>query len=141
MLSYWDDFYSPVVRRDYSRGSGEMTSGTGTTDRFYPHFDVKENEHHIIVHADLPGMKKQDIKISFDNNNLCICGERKNEFKQEGDKWHRFERTYGSFSRTIRLPEGICGQEIKANYCDGVLMLEIPKPKKTKQEAHHINIA
>lgn len=104
-----------------------------STTLFVPRLDIKETENSIFVQLDLPGMKKNDIKIAFENNLLTIHGERKNDSKKDEDQFHSSERSFGSFSRTIRLPEGIDSNVIKAKYDNGVLCIEIPKPEQYKK--------
>ena len=93
-----------------------------------PSFDVKENDSHITVRADLPGVNKDDIHVNVENGMLTVRGSRSSETKTEKDNFHVCEREYGSFSRSISLPSGIDVSAIEASHDNGVLELSIPKP-------------
>jgi HSP20 family protein len=106
-----------------------------------PVVDISENNGMIDVKAELPGMKKDDIKVSVHDNTMTITGERKHENETKDKTFHRIERVYGRFSRTIALPAEVDADKIKANYKDGVLSISLPKPesKKPKQIEVEIN--
>jgi HSP20 family protein len=115
----------------------EMTKGWLPTEKynFTPAFEVKETKDAFIFKGDLPGMKEQDVEITLTGNQLSISGKREAELKEEKDKYYTYERSYGSFTRTFTLPEGIQGEEIRAEMKDGVLTLQVAKtgellPKK-----------
>lgn len=93
-----------------------------------PKVDISENDKALNVHAELPGIKKEDIKLEVHNNTLTISGERKHEKKEDTEKYHRFERSYGKFSRSFSLPQGVDPATVQATYADGVLNVSIPKP-------------
>ena len=114
-----------------------------SADRFmswFPVVDIKENDGAIMVHAELPGLKKEDINISVDKGVLNISGKREFEKKEENDKWHRVERSYGSFHRSFRLPENVKESDIAAVCNDGVLTVTIPKDKKPEPSVRRITI-
>lgn len=96
-----------------------------------PPVDVAETQEKILVRAEVPGMRQEDIQIEFENGMLTIRGERKLE-KQEGVTWHRVERTYGTFSRTFTLPRTVDPEKIAATYREGVLEIEVPKREEAK---------
>lgn len=109
------------------------------TGRFYdernftPATDISENDDSYTISFDIPGMKKEDIKIEIDSNILMISGERKRENKTDKkDKIQRFEKTYGFFKRSFSLPQGIDPNGIQANYENGVLELALPKTAEAK---------
>lgn len=93
-----------------------------------PKVDVSENDTSIIVHAELPGLKKEEINVEFADGVLTLSGERKFEKKEENEKYHRIERSYGKFSRSLRLPEGVDPKDMQASYNNGVVELTIKKP-------------
>lgn len=107
---------------------------------FWPSVDIKENDNAITVNAELPGMKKEDINISVENGVLTISGERSQEKKEESEKYHRVERSYGSFRRSFALPENVKEADIKASYSDGVLKVDVPKSPVTKPESKKITV-
>ncbi len=101
---------------------------------WYPQIDVVEDENAIHVKADMPGLTEKDIELTVENGILTIAGERKEERREEDEKKRYIvsERCYGSFTRSLSLPEGIKAEEIKANFKDGVLNVEIPKSEEVK---------
>jgi HSP20 family protein len=114
----------------------------GNTISFWnPVCDIKETDKNYIVHAELPGVPKENINIQLENGILTISGEKKEEKKEENEKYHRIERNYGKFSRSIVVPEGITHDQIKAKFDNGVLELTFPKPPEPKKEIKKITIS
>lgn len=105
---------------------------------FYPACDINETDTHFLVSLDVPGLKKDDIKIEVNDNQLLVHGERKREVKKEQGEWHRHERSYGQFQRTLVLPRTIDSDKIEAQYEDGVLNIALPKTEAAK--GHKIEI-
>ncbi|KAJ7294465.1 hypothetical protein O6H91_12G072000 [Diphasiastrum complanatum] len=102
---------------------------------------VETPEAHVFK-ADLPGLKKEEIKVQVeDGRTLQISGERKKEEVEKTDKWHRVERSRGSFLRRFRLPENAKVDEVKAKVEDGVLTITVPKVEKPKPEVKAIDIS
>ena len=103
--------------------------------------DIKDNGNEYVMEADLPGFKKENIKIDIDNDTLTITAERKNENSEKDDKGNyiRMERSYGSFSRSFDV-SGINTEEISASYNDGVLTLNMPKKTAKQEGARHLEI-
>lgn len=96
-----------------------------------PAVDVYEHDKDVIVRCELPGMKRDDINLKFiDENTLVLSGERTSEEKVEKGNYVRQECTFGAFSRTLRLPEGIIHEKAKASYKDGILEIRIPKSEE-----------
>jgi HSP20 family protein len=95
-----------------------------------PQVDVAESETGYEVVVEVPGLSKNDINISVEDGYLTISGERKQEEKTDKKNYHRIERYYGKFERSFHLPEEVKADEIKANYKNGVLKVEIPKTEK-----------
>lgn len=106
---------------------------------FSPAVDVFEDGGNICVKADLPGFSKKDIEVKLIDNILEITGEKKNEEKIDQRDYLRFERSYGKFSRTLRLPEGLDSEHVTANFNDGVLDIRIPRIEE-KRAVRHIDI-
>ena len=94
---------------------------------FVPDFDVKETKDAYVFKADLPGVKEKDLEITVTGNRLTVSGKREAEEREEGENYFTFERSYGSFSRTFTLPEGVDGDAIDAKLEGGVLTLRAPK--------------
>jgi HSP20 family protein len=97
-----------------------------------PSVDLSETENTYEVKAEMPGMKKEDIKVEVKENVLTLTGEKKHETKDDKKNFHRLERVYGKFQRSFRLPREVKSEEIKAKYRNGVLTIEIPKAEEMK---------
>ena len=97
-----------------------------------PKVDVFENQDTLVLEAELPGMKRDDFELSFENNVLTLKGERKFEKRDEGDNYHRVERAYGSFTRSFTLPATVTPDGAKAEFNNGVLTVTLPKREETK---------
>lgn len=95
--------------------------------------DIKDTPEAIVVKADLPGLRREDISVSYNNNVLTIRGERKSEAKTEGENYVRFERRSGLFSRSFALDAPVKADAIKATYRDGILEINLPREKTTKE--------
>jgi HSP20 family protein len=106
--------------------------------RWTPAMDLVEREDHFVLKADLPGMSEDDVQIEVRDNVLTVSGERKAEHEEKRDGYYRMERAFGSFARTMTLPEGVDPDQIEASFDKGVLQVKIPKPAERKP--HRINI-
>jgi HSP20 family protein len=106
----------------------------GELGDWWPAVDVSENPGEIIVHAEIPGVEAKDIDVYLEGNILTIRGERKREATEEGEGYYHAERSYGTFSRSIRLPSDIDHEGIRARYHRGILELELPKREKAAQK-------
>jgi len=116
-LDRWfdDDYFEPSVERKWA-----------------PAVDIEEKDGTYLLKADLPGLRKEDIHVELENGYLTLRGERKEEYEKTRKNCYRVERTFGSFSRTFKIPEGVAEKDITAKYHDGVLELSIPAPKEIK---------
>jgi len=107
--------------------------GLFTEERdFTPAFDVSETENELIVRAEIPGMEKKDIDIHLTDGVLTIKGEKRHEKEDKEENYHRIERSYGAFSRTMRLPFEVETDKVDATYKDGVLKVTLPKSETAK---------
>jgi HSP20 family protein len=97
-----------------------------------PSVDIFENKEHIVLEAELPGMKREDFDLSVENNVITLRGERHFEKKDETDNYHRVERAYGSFTRSFTLPNTVTAEGAIAEYTNGVLRVTLPKREETK---------
>ena len=105
------------------------------TDRFMPSINIAETDTQFEISAELPGVKKENIKVDLEKGRLTISGERLMEEKEEGKNYHRIETNYGMFTRALHLPEGIDEESIIAKYEDGVLDITINKsPEKARKQ-------
>jgi HSP20 family protein len=116
-------------------GDGEEDWFTGT---IVPELDVSETETAIEVRMDVPGVTAKDIDIQINGNVLTVTGERKEEKEEKGKTFHRVERRYGNFSRSVTLPCTVVESEVAAEYRDGVLTVKLPKSEESK--AHKIKV-
>jgi HSP20 family protein len=105
-----------------------------------PAIDIEEKDGKYLVKADLPGLKKEDIHIELKGDYLTLRGERHAEHEDKEKNYHRIERTYGSFQRSFRVPEGLTEKDIKAKYKDGTLELTIPVPEAKKPKAIKVKV-
>lgn len=99
---------------------------------WYPVVDIYETEESTVIKADLPGITKENIKINVEDNILSLTGERTYEEEVEKENFYRRERAYGTFKREFTLPSTVDHEKIKADFKDGVLKIEIPKPEEKK---------
>ena len=97
-----------------------------------PQVEVFQKGDQLTVRVDLPGMKREDISIEVSDNAITLQGERRGEHHEEGEGYYRSERSYGSFSRTIPLPDGAIADQAKASFADGVLEITMPAPPASK---------
>jgi HSP20 family protein len=111
------------------RGNLGGSSGQGLQTLWSPQVDVFQRGDQIVIRADLPGLKKEDVNVEIDQNVLTIRGERRQEFEDDSEGVYRSERSYGSFQRSIPLPEGITADDAQASFTEGVLEIMLPTPK------------
>lgn len=107
---------------------------------FYPAMDVYEKDGNLVLKAELPGMKPEDVEITIEEGNLIVKGEKKVESEVKEKDYYHVERSYGSFYRSLALPEGTKPEQIAATFKDGVLEITMPKPVETKAESKKIPI-
>ncbi|HET7699010.1 MAG TPA: Hsp20/alpha crystallin family protein [Vicinamibacterales bacterium] len=107
---------------------------------WFPKVDVFQRDNRLITRVDLPGMKKEDVAVEVIDGQLTLSGERKREIEEKKDQMFRSEREYGSFYRTVPLPEGVKTEDIRATFADGVLEVSMPLPARIKAEAQRIQI-
>ncbi len=119
MNSLFDDFFGP------SLGRNENRNALG----WHPVVDIFDNDTNIVIKAELPGIDKKDIVIDIKDRVLTLRGERSSENDVQEDHFYRRERTYGKFERSFTLPAHAVADDIKADYKDGVLRIDIPKPE------------
>jgi len=135
-LMTWDPFREvSTMREDMDRFFDTML-GRYPRERMQalwaPAIDVEETNDAMVIRAELPGMKKEDIKVTVAEDTVTLSGERKYESEQKNRTFHRVERAYGSFQRTVVLPVSVQGDKAVANYKSGVLELVLPKAETVK---------
>lgn len=144
-LTRWDPFremedlfgrYSRALNLP-RRGSQEVLS----SGDWAPRVDISETDKEFSIKAEIPEVKKEDVKVSVDNGVLSLRGERKQEKEDKNKKFHRVERFYGSFTRSFTLPENVDETKIAASFKDGMLNLQIPKTEASKPKTIDVKIS
>lgn len=105
-----------------------------------PSADIQETDNAYLIKAEIPGVKKEDVKVTVEDGVLTIRGERKAEKEETGKKFHRIERSYGSFLRSFRMPDGVDDAAAKAEFKDGMLNVTLPKSEKTKSKSVNVDV-
>ena len=105
-----------------------------------PEIDVFEKGNRLITKIDLPGLKKEDVKVEVTDGHLAISGERKTEAEEKKEGFYRCEREYGRFYRAVPLPEGVKLDDVKAAFADGVLEVSVPLPVKSEATVRNVKI-
>jgi len=119
-------------------GGGEEVM---TVAEWAPSVDISEDDKEWLVKADLPDVKKEDVKVNVEDGAPTVTGERKFEKEEKGKKYHRIERSYGNFFRSFTLPEGADGAKVSAEFKDGVLKVHLPKNEKAKAKTVEVKVA
>jgi HSP20 family protein len=114
---------------------------TGALRRWMPAMDLVEGDDNYVLRADLPGLTQDDITIEFEDRTLTVAGERKAEHEVKKDGYVRVERAFGSFSRSLTLPQGVDPEALTASFDNGVLEVTIPKPEAQKPRRIEIGSA
>jgi HSP20 family protein len=132
-------------REEFGAGRGWLGSRFGAgrepSQRLWsPQIEVCERDHQLLVCVDLPGLKKEDIKVEFTGDALTIQGERRQEHEEIHEGHHTSERSYGAFYRSIPLPEGVNPENAKATFQDGVLKITMPLPQRAAKQSRRIEI-
>lgn len=147
-LVRWDPFreleeMSDRLNRVFGRPSTAKSDGkeTMTVADWTPSVDISETDGEYLIKAELPEVKKDDVKITLEEGVLSIQGERKHEKEEKNKKFHRIERAYGRFVRSFVVPDYVDESKIKAEYQDGVLHLHLPKSEKAKPRAIEVKVA
>jgi HSP20 family protein len=124
----------PAVRTE--AGKEAMTAA-----EWSPLVDITEDDKEYLIKADLPDVKKEDVKLTVQDDVMSISGERKYEKEEKGKKYQRVERAYGSFMRSFTVPEDADGSKVSAEYKDGVLNVHLPKSEKAKPKSIEVKVS
>lgn len=108
--------------------------------KWTPMVDISETDDEYIVRAEVPGVSKDDLKITIKDNILTISGEKKQEKETKSENFHRIERVYGSFTRTFTLPGAVKVDKVEAKFKDGVLTIKLPKVEETKAKEIEVKV-
>jgi HSP20 family protein len=120
------------MNRVFNSWAGGEGAGNGGSRTWVPAVDVWETENEIVYAFDLPGIPEDRISVEVEDNSLTVTGERERTHQTEDDRFYRYERRFGSFARSIGLPQGVSEDAIKADYRDGVLEVRVAKPEQSK---------
>jgi len=131
---------SEEINRLFDSPFGEFTRHIKLFNEWTPALDVYEDKDNLIVKAELPGMKREEIDISFHDGTLTISGERKYEQKNQDAETYRAERFFGKFHRTLALPKPVQSDQAKATYKDGILTVTLPKTEEAKPKQIQVNV-
>ena len=134
-LVRWEPFREiATLQNEMSRLLNTVTgAGNGSSaGNWVPALDVWETEREIVFALDLPGIPEDDISIEFEDGSVTVTAEREREQEVSDDKLYRFERRFGTYSRTFGLPQGVTEDDIRAEYHDGVLEVHVAKPEQVK---------
>ena len=144
----WDPFreledVSDRLNRMFSRPALPRTNGKETmvVADWVPSVDVSETDGEYQIKAEIPDVKKEDVRVTLEDGVLTIQGERKQEKEEKGKKYHRVERSYGSFTRSFSLPTTVDATRIAATYKNGVLEITVPKAETAKSKKVDIQAA
>jgi len=124
----------------WNRFFGEWPGMEPFRTEWVPSLDVSETKNNIVVKSEVPGMDPKDIDISLVGDALTIKGEKKQEREEKDENYHRIERSYGTFSRSVRLPQDVQSDKIKANYKNGILKITLPKSEEAKAKEIKIKV-
>jgi len=142
-MRIWEPFKELVSMRDDMDRLFDTFFGSNVDNLegfWKPAIDIEESNGNLVVNAEIPGMTKEDIKVSVQDDVLTISGERKRENEKKDKMFHRIERCYGEFHRMIRLPATVDADKVKAAYKDGVLQVILPKPESLKPKNIDVEI-
>jgi len=133
-LVRWEPFRDIAqVQSEMSRlANALLEGGSRAAQGWVPSLDVWETEHDVVYAFDLPGLTEDEISIEVADDTLTVAGERRRVTEEQGDRFFRYERRYGSFSRAVGLPAGVDDAKIVASYANGVLEVRVPKPEEAK---------
>ena len=112
-----------------------------TAAEWSPLVDISENDREYLIKAEVPGVRKEDVKVTAEQGTLTIMGERKFETEEPGRKYHRVERAYGSFGRSFSLPDDASPAKVSAEFKDGVLVVHLVKDEKVKPQQVDVKIS
>jgi HSP20 family protein len=136
-LIRWDpigdlDSLQTDMNRLFDRFFDAKPANSGSSRRWIPPMDLLETDSELVLRADLPGIDEDDVEIEVKDGVLVVSGERAAEHEEKGEGFHRVERAFGRFSRSLTLPQGVDAGKVAATFSNGVLEVRVPKPEETK---------
>src|SRR6266496_2067074 len=139
-LEEMENRLSTVFGRAPVKRNGEGKEAM-TVAEWAPLVDITEDDKEYLIKAELPEVKKEDVKVAVENGVLTISGERKSEKEEKNKKYHRIERAYGSFERSFIVPDDADADKVIAEFKDGVLRVHLPKSEKAKPKQIEVKVA
>ena len=144
VITRWDPFREVAslqnrmnsLFRDLNEGDNPLTTAS-----FVPAVDIYEDEKKVVLKLEVPGVDQKDLDVSVENHTLTVKGERKFESEEKEQNFHRIERRYGSFFRAFTLPSTVDVENVKADYHNGVLKLELAKKPEAQPKQIKVNVA
>ena len=121
-----------------SRGMGSREA-VSVAD-WAPSVDISETDTEYLVKAEIPEVEKKDVKVTLQDGLLTLQGERRQEKEEKGKRFHRVERSYGTFLRTFELPDGVDEEKLRAEFKEGMLLVHLPKTEKAKTRAIEVRV-
>ena len=146
-IACWNPFAEMTdLQREVDTVFGDFFGRTpfrmaATEAMWSPVVDIHEAKDSILLQVELPGVKQEDIQVSIEDDTLTLKGERKRETEVKEDQYHRVERSYGHFERSILLPSVVDSGRVKATYRDGVLEIQLPKKEEAKPKEIKVEVA
>lgn len=150
LVTSWDPFKELDTFQDrlasmFGHDPSKMDKGNGNqlveSENWRPIVDIAEDENAFTITAELPEIPKENVKVTVENGVLNISGERKIEKEEKKKKYHRIERSYGSFSRSFTLADNVDAENIKADYKKGLLKIVLPKSETAKTKAIEVEVS
>ncbi len=129
------------IPRTGRAAAGEAGREALTVPDWAPMVDITETDEEYLIKAEIPEVKREDVKVSVENGVLTMQGERKQEKEEKGKKYHRVERYYGSFQRTFTVPDNVDETKVRAEFKEGILNVHLPKAEKAKPKAIEVRVA
>ena len=146
-LITWNPLREMEAQNRFNRFLGEFPNRMGSGEihslavaDWSPEVDISEDEHGYLLKADLPEIKKDDVRITVEDGILNVSGERKTEKEDQKRKFHRTERSFGNFRRSFTLPEDADSTKVTAEFCDGVLKVHLPTTPVAKSKAIQVKL-
>jgi len=130
-----------LVRWDPFRDFESLRLDESLFGKWSPAVDIQETDNEFVLKADLPDVKKDDVKVELEDGVLTVEGERRKEKEEQGKRFHKIERAYGKFVRHFTLPTEVDGPNVKAEFKDGVLSVRLPKAVSAKPKAIDVKVA
>jgi HSP20 family protein len=133
-----------LARRSRAGSSRDESSGRDESMalvEWVPVVDVMETDEDFQIRAELPGVEKEDVKLSVENGVLAISGHREQDKEEKGKRYHRIERAYGSFARSFTMPDVVDEQKVTAEFKNGVLTVRLPKSEKARPKSIEVRIS